>query len=111
MWQRLGTLLIAAGATALLFFIMLVPRPAGADTNQTPCDEWANFTKIITYKFRDYGQPREAVKAELKRVMPGHPDLDVGLAWIDFSFDHAAYDSVKVWELAYEECRAKRGVK
>lgn len=107
---RFAGTVIGILVTALLFFIMLVPPPARADTTQTPCDEWANFTKIMAYKFRDSGFPRGLVKDELKRVMSWNPDLVAGLAWVDFAYDHDKDDPVSVWELAYKECREKRGV-
>ena len=70
----------------------------------TQCDEWANFTKIITYRFRDAGLPKELVKQELSRTMGKHPEQDVANGWIDYTYDNPDKDSVQIWKDVYRMC-------
>ena len=76
------------------------------EAGQTPCDEWANFTKIITYRFRDVGLPRELVKDELKKTMGKNPEIDVANGWIDYAYDHPEKSPVEVWKDVYGMCGA-----
>jgi hypothetical protein len=96
---------------SILFFLLLVlillMRPnvvSAAGFTITPCDEWANFTKIITYRFRDNGFPRLAVKAELNRMMGGAPEIEVAQGWIDYAYDHKDMSPEEVWNGVFKEC-------
>lgn len=76
----------------------------------TGCDEWADFTKIITYRFRDTGMPRDKVKTELGRVKGGDPEMDIALGLIDYSYAHPKDDAVKIWHGAYEKCLKENSI-
>jgi hypothetical protein len=76
----------------------------------TGCDEWADFTKIITFRFRDTGMPKDKVKTELMRVKGGDPEMDIALGLIDYSYAHPKDDAVKIWHGAYEKCLKKNSI-
>jgi hypothetical protein len=101
--RTVGALKIV-GILLVTLLLLAQWRPADAAGTGTQCDEWANFTKIITYRFRDDGQTREKVKQELERVMGKHPDIGIGLSWIDYSYDHPETDPVTMWENVFSEC-------
>jgi hypothetical protein len=79
----------------------------------TQCDQWANFTKVVTYRLRDEGEQKEAVKAKFTSDAAKFPDLSqeelpTALAWIDYSYAHPDVDSVTMWGMVYEECKAPK---
>jgi hypothetical protein len=96
-------LLYACAVVILLFGLVFLNEARAA----TPCDEWANFTKIITYKFRDSEVPKQAVIDELARVMPDNPELLTANKWIELSYNHKELSPKGVWLRVYDECRAK----
>ena len=74
---------------------------ANADT---PCDEWANFTKIITYRFRDTGKTEKEVKNELIRTMGENAEIDKALGWVGYTFANPKLTPVQIWEGVYLAC-------
>jgi hypothetical protein len=102
-------LLAAVWSVVLFLFLLLIltmrPSEVGAaEFSVTPCDEWANFSKIITYRFRDNGYPRQQVKSELNRLMGGAPEIEVAQGWVDYSFDHPELNAEEVWKGVFKEC-------
>ena len=89
---------MAAIAAFFLFTTFVV------EAGQTPCDEWANFTKIITYRFRDVGLPRELVKDELAKTMGKNPEIAVANGWIDYTYDNPDKSPVQIWKDVYGMC-------
>jgi hypothetical protein len=74
----------------------------------SPCDEWANFTKIVTYKFRDTNKPEKEVLDELKNgIMGKDPEIDIALKWVAYSYANPNLDPVEMWEKVYDVCRGK----
>lgn len=75
---------------------------------ETPCDEWANFAKIITYRFRDVGgHTVTEVQDELKKSRGNDPEIDKALGWIGYSFAHPELSPVQIWEGVYTMCTSK----
>ena len=86
---------------AVVFAIILfIPIHAKAST---PCTEWADFSKIITVRFRADHDAQE-VKAELYRSMHGHPELPLAFDWIDFIYAHMELDPTAIWMAVFKEC-------
>lgn len=87
--------------TALLLTVSLTAQA------QTPCDEWANFTKIITYRFRDTGKTEKEVKNELIRTMGDNAEINQALGWIGYTYAHPELNPVQVWDSVYSLCSSK----
>ena len=73
----------------------------------TPCDEWANFTKIITYRFRDTGKTEKEVKTELIRTMGDNAEIDQALGWVGYTFANPNLNAIQIWEGVYTSCSSK----
>jgi len=87
----------------LLFFILF-----SVSANAVECDEWANFTKIITYRGRDKGVDIQVVKRNLEEgEMKGNPDMSTALNLVDYSYAHPELDSVQIWNAVYSNCKSK----
>ena len=85
--------------------LLSVSLTAQADT---PCDEWANFTKIITYRFRDAGEYSVTeVQEELKRTRGRDPEINIALGWIGYSYAHPELSPVQIWNGVYTLCSSK----
>ena len=88
--------------TALLLTVSLTAHA------ETPCDEWANFTKIITFKFRDMGEYSVTeVQDELKRTKGKDPEVNIALGWIGYTYAHPELNPVQIWNSVYEICLSK----
>lgn len=74
---------------------------------QTPCDEWANFTKIITYRFRDTGKTEKEVKNELIRTMGDNAEIDQALGWVGYAYANPKLNPIQIWEGVYTACNGK----
>lgn len=75
------------------------------DKEIAECDEWANFTKIITYKFRDNGFNETDVKVELTRAMNENAELPTAINWISFSYAHPELTDRQIWDSVYDKCK------
>ena len=74
---------------------------------QTPCDEWANFTKIITYRFRDTGKTEKEVKNELIRTMGDNAEIDQALGWVGYTYANPKLNPIQIWEGVYTACNGR----
>lgn len=84
--------------------LLTVSLTAQADT---PCDEWANFAKIITYRFRDTGKTEKEVKDELIRTMGKDKEIDYALGWVGYLYANPDLNAIKIWEGVYTACNSK----
>ena len=84
--------------------LLTVSLTAQADT---PCDEWANFTKIITYRFRDTGKTEKEVKDELIRTMGKDKEIDQALGWVGYAYANPKLNPIQIWEDVYTACNGK----
>jgi hypothetical protein len=90
----------------LLLILALISTPAFATT----CDEWANFTKIITYKAREEGMPRAEVKRRTELNSPNPTENIIAFKWIDYTYDNPNMSPVDVWENVYAQCLVKYSI-
>ena len=74
---------------------------------ETPCDEWANFAKIITYRFRDTGKTEKEVKTELIRTMGDNAEIDQALGWVGYAYANPNLNAIQIWEGVYTACNGK----
>jgi hypothetical protein len=74
---------------------------------ETPCDEWANFTKIITYRFRDTGKTEKEVKNELIRTMGDNAEIEQALGWVGYAYANPKLNAIQIWEGVYTACNGK----
>lgn len=88
----------------ILALLLSVSLTAQAETS---CDEWANFTKIITYRLRDTNKPEKDVVYDLKSTMGKDPEIDVALKWVALSYANPNLDPIELWEKVYAVCRGK----
>ena len=86
--------------TALLLSVSLTAQA-------TPCDEWANFTKIITYRFRDTGKTEKEVKNELIRTMGDNAEIEQALGWVGYAYANHKLNAIQIWEGVYTACNGK----
>lgn len=84
--------------------LLLVSLTAQADT---PCDEWANFAKIITYRFRDTGKTEKEVKNELIRTMGDNAEIEQALGWVGYTYANPKLNPIQIWEGVYTACNGK----
>ena len=97
-----------------LFWIALILLALGfgkayaTEYGTTACDEWANFTKIITFKFRDVGYSNAQVKEELLRVMGQNNEISTALVLVDYTYTNDKLDAEAIWHGVYEGCNAGR---
>lgn len=101
----------------LLFALTLLLASCQANAAETACPDWANFTKVVTYRVRDNGIPLAQAKAQMTSDAANFKELDSAelpkaLAWMDYSYEHPEVtDPNKMWEMAYEECKAQKIIK
>ena len=74
---------------------------------ETPCDEWANFAKIITYRFRDTGKTEKEVKTELIRTIGDNAEIDQALGWVGYAYANPNLNAIQIWEGVYTACNGK----
>jgi len=74
---------------------------------ETPCDEWANFAKIITYRFRDTGKTEKEVKTELIRTMGDNAEIEQALGWVGYAYANPKLNPIEIWEGVYTACNGK----
>ncbi len=89
------------------FLLIASAFPAHAGT---ACDEWANFAKIVTYKGRDSGIPRETAKDNAVLFSPNPSENVIALTWIDYVYDNPDIGPVEVWHSVYAQCLTTSGV-
>lgn len=94
---------IVCAITAVLFFATFTANAA------TPCDEWANMTKILVMRWQGdpefNGKTNKDVKAALDKSMGGNPEIKTAYKWVDYAYKHKDKDSVQVWKDVYSECK------
>ena len=83
---------------ALLLLVVIVAHA------ETPCDEWANFAKIVTYKGRDAGLSRDDVKASAVTNSPNHTEDQTALKYIDYVYDNPDVSAKNIWIEVYKQC-------
>ena len=89
---------------AALFLSLALPLTAHAEAS---CDEWANFTKIVTYRLRDTNKPEKEVIDDLKSMMGKDPEIDTAVKWVAYSYANPNLDPIDLWEKVYAICRGK----
>jgi hypothetical protein len=76
----------------------------------TACNDWADFTQIIAYRFRDNYISREKVKTELEKVKGGDPEMSIAQSLIDYSYAHPEKDAAAIWHGVYEQCLKENAI-
>jgi len=73
------------------------------------CSGWADFTKIITYKFREVHSEDEVI-AELNRVQNGNPDLHIAINLVHLTYFKKELSPVDMWHVVYNQCMMDRSI-
>jgi len=47
------------------------------------------------------------VKAELRRIKNGDPEMDYALKWIDFTYAHPDMSPMDIWKAVYKQCNSE----
>lgn len=87
----------------LLTVLLLASNVAYAET---PCDEWANFSKIIAYKWRDIYSAEE-VEKEVRKANGQDPEIELAVFWVRFVYANKALTPVDTWKEVYKLCNSK----
>lgn len=74
------------------------------------CDGWANFAKIVTYKGREQGVPREQVKRLAEQNSPNPSENQTAFKWIDYVYDNPDTSPVQIWKDVYAQCLVKHSI-
>ena len=108
----------AAWIACVMLFITacLLAMAKEAEAGQTDCNEWASMTQILVLRWQgDHlkkpdGTPagKEDVKAELRKTMGHHPELDTALVFVDFAWAGREQNPVHVWQAARDFCEFRK---
>lgn len=91
----------------LISILFMLPLTAQA---QTPCDEWANMSKVLVVRwqkddaFKNRTLPE--VQKELQAAMGSHPEIETAQKWLTYAHQHRDEDPVQVWKDVYSQCKA-----
>jgi len=91
-------------ALFVVLFLFTSSYVFAKDKANAACDDWADFTKIITYKFRDNGFTENEVKAKLTRAMAGNAELPIAYNWIAYTYAHTDLTDRQIWNAVYSKC-------
>lgn len=97
--------------SAIVVCIYILFQPSLAFAEQASCDEWANFTKIVSYKFRDRGRTHAETKEALNREMGHAAEIDTAQGYVDYAYNNADLDPVEIWMDVYKNCQQKQAAK
>lgn len=95
----------------LLVLMLLIAQPALA---ATPCDEWANMTKVLVMRWQGdvnfSNKTLPQVQAELEVTMGNHPEIKTAQKWLIYAHTHREADPVQTWKEVYDQCRTERSI-
>jgi hypothetical protein len=93
----------------LILLALLIALPMSAQA-QTPCDEWANMTKILVMRWQNddafKNRTLTEVQNELRKSMGNHPEIDKANKWLAYAHKRREDDPVRVWKDVYAQCKA-----
>jgi len=75
----------------------------------TQCDEWANFSKIIAYKFRDTRELGD-VEDELTKVQANNPELPIAKKLVALVYYKKDISPADIWHIVYNQCMMDRSI-
>jgi len=80
----------------------------------TSCNDWATVAKNIAIRFRGVNSqtPRLVgdVKAELRRIKNGDPEMDYALKWVDFTYAHPELSPNDIWSAVNRQCSSEYAI-
>lgn len=87
-----------------------------ANAGVTDCEEWASMTQVLVLRWQGNNLPKadgtqatsDDVKAELKRTMGHHPELETALEFVDFAWAGRKQNPVHVWQAARDYCEFRK---
>lgn len=103
--QKVALSVVSLINAMLVIFLATCSAPARAET---PCEEWANMTKILVMRWQRDPQfvnvSLTAAQIKLGEMMGNHPEINTALKYVEFAYKHRDEDPVEVWKLAFASC-------